>query len=660
MAATTVNPPTDPPATAPVGESGGNKPSGIARATGLMMVTVLLSRILGVLRDAIISHYFGRGPQTDAYNAAFTVPDLLFYLLQSGALSSTIVPILTEFRQQGKDRSADKTVSIVASVIFVFIGLLICFMWINARALTIWLNPGFVADESTLHRIALAVPLTRVLLPAQMFFFLGGLMMGVLYSRKQFLIPAMGPVIYNAGIILGGVVLHRWLGIHGLVWGAISGAFLGNFLIPFIAVLRLGVRIRPSFDVTHPAAMKVWRMLLPIGLGVSLPNIDQLVNKAFASYLGPGDTTAIMNAYRLMLLPIGVFAQAMALAVFPTLAGQAAEQNLTAMRRTMNQSLRNILFLTAPASALMFLLSESIITLLLQSGKYTHGDTLVTASALRFLSLGICAWSCQSLLTRGFYALQNSKVPVISGAIVSVIFVAMNAYVVRPVVQVKSRIQGLSSQVQALQTNVALVTPFVQSSQSALTQVSTAESDLADGIQGTGAAANELRAAQDTLTQSAAQSQTTLTDANAHVDSKQAELAEANSELETQTARAVMGLGLATTIAATIHMLALFFLLRRRLTGLHTRRLLMSVGKILLATAALCLVTLGLRYVGDAACLTLRDIPRFAHLPPKMGAAIVLTLAGLGGIGTYLFAARLLRMNELQAAVDLLRRRKRG
>ncbi len=297
MASTTVKPPTGPVAPLP-GDGSGNKPSGIARATGLMMATVLLSRILGVLRDAIISHYFGRGPQTDAYNAAFTVPDLLFYLLQSGALSSTIVPILTEYRQQGKDRSADKTVSIVASTIFVFIGLLICVMWINARALTIWLNPGF--DE---YRIGLSVPLTRVLLPAQMFFFLGGLMMGVLYSRKQFLIPALGPVIYNSGIIFGGVVLHHWLGIHGLVWGAIGGAFLGNFLIPFLAVARLGVRIRPSFDVTHPAAMKVWRMLLPIGLGVSLPNIDQMVNKAFASYLGPGDTTAIMNAYRLMLLP---------------------------------------------------------------------------------------------------------------------------------------------------------------------------------------------------------------------------------------------------------------------------------------------------------------------------------------------------------------------
>ncbi len=648
MASTTVKPPTGPIMPPP---SEPNKPSGIARATGLMMATVLLSRILGVARDAIISYYFGRGPQTDAYNAAFTVPDLLFYLLQSGALSSTIVPILTEYRQQGKDRSADKTVSIVASTIFVFIGLLICVMWINARALTVWLNPGF--DD---YRIALSVPLTRILLPAQMFFFLGGLMMGVLYSRKQFLIPALGPVIYNAGIIFGGVALHRWLGIHGLVWGAIGGAFLGNFLIPFIAVNRLGVRLRPSFDVTHPAAMKVWRMLLPIGLGVSLPNIDQMVNKAFASYLGPGDTTAIMNAYRLMLLPIGVFAQAMALAVFPTLSGQAAEQNLAAMRRTMNQSLRNILFLTVPASALMFLLAEPIITFLLEGGQYHHGDTVVTASALRFLSLGIFAWSCQSLLTRGFYALQNSKVPVISGAIVSVLFVAMNAYVVRPVIQVKARVDTLTKQAQGLQQTYAVAQGLDQAAQTQL--AAAAPSPGTPALSPDSPATPD--AAQGALIQLAGTVHAAFVEADVRLRDKQAQLDLAQSELLARARRAVKGLGLATSIAATIHMLALFFLLRHRLTGLQSRRLAFSIAKTLIATAALCVVTLLLRHVGEAASLTLLESSRFAHLSPKIGAALILTIAGVGGIGTFLAAARLLRMNELQSAIDLLRRRKRG
>ncbi len=608
---------TKPPAGSSV-PPGGKKPLGIAGATGLMMATVLLSRLLGVARDAIISHYFGRGPQTDAYNAAFTVPDLLFYLLQSGALSSTVVPILTELRQQGKDKAADKTVSTVASAIFVFIGLLICVMWINARPLTVWLNPGF--DDG---RIALAVPLTRVLLPAQMFFFLGGLMMGVLYSRKQFLVPALGPVIYNSGIIVGGVVLRHWLGIHGLVWGAIGGAFLGNFLLPLLAVLRLGVRLRPSFDLTSPAVMKVWRMLLPIGLGVSLPNIDQIVNKAFASYLGTGDTTAIMNAYRLMLLPIGVFAQAMALAAFPTLSAQAAEKNFPAMRRTMNQSLRNILFLTLPASALMFLLAEPVITLLLQSGRYTHADTLVTAAALRSLSLGIFAWSCQSLLTRGFYALQNSKVPVISGAIVSVIFVAMNYAVVRPVIGAGARVSGLTHDLVPLQANAALLRSLTPPA-----------------------------GAPDSETALAGQVDAARADADARLAAGQAATDAARVRLDRMANRAVWELGLTTTLAATIHMLALFVLLRRRLTGLHSGRLLASLARILAATVILCAVTLLLK--AGFQTFVLDDV----SLAPKLSALALLLVAGLGGAGAFAAAARALRMPELQSAVDLIRRRK--
>ena len=622
-----------PPAAAAASPGGGKKPLGIAGATGLMMATVLLSRLLGFLRDALIAKYFGRGPQTDAYNAAFTVPDLLFYLLQSGALSSTIVPIITEYRQQGKDKAADKTVSIVASTIFVFIGLLICVMWIYARALTIGLNLGF--SEATVN---LSVPLTRILLPAQMFFFLGGLMMGVLYSRKQFLIPALGPVIYNASIIFGGVVLRHWLGLYGLVWGAVAGAFVGNFLIPFIAVNRLGVRLRPSLDIRHPAAMKVWRMLLPIGLGVSLPSIDQMVNKEFASYLAPGDTTAVMNAYRLMLLPIGIFAQAMAMAIFPTLSGQAAEKNVPAMRRTMNQSLGNILFLTIPASALMFLLAEPVVTLIYQSGKYTHADALITASALRSLSLGIFAWSGQSLLTRGFYALQNSKVPVISGAIVSVIFVAMNVAVVRPVIQAKTQVSALARDIAPLQASVSLLQSLTPPSQDLLVQANTAQPSLP--------------AVQESAAQLAALIDTRRGEAEARLADRQAQFLKAQQVFDRRASRAVWELGLTTSLAAALHMTALYFLLRRRLSGLHSQRLLVSVVRVLAATAVLCGVTVLLQagfqtFVLDGAALA-----------PKLEALSLILVAGLGGVGAFLAVARALRMPELQSAVDLIRRKR--
>ena len=518
------------------------KKSGIAKATGLMMATVLLSRILGLVRDATISHFFGRGAQTDAYNAAFTVPDLLFYLLQSGAMSSTIVPIITEYRQKGDHKTAEDTVNIVATTIFVVIGLAIVIMWIKARALTILLNPGF--DE---QRIAMSVPLTRILLPAQIFFYLGGLQMGVLYSRKEFLVPALGPVIYNAGIIFGGLVLRYWLGIHGLVWGAVGGALIGNFLLPTVRVAQLGIKQRLNFAVTHPAALKVWKMLLPMGLGVALPNIDQIVNKFYASYLGNGETTAMMNSYRLMLLPIGVFAQAMSLAVYPTLSQQAAENDLKGLRATMSSSLRNILFLTVPASVLMYILADPVITFLLQSGKFHQADTTATTAVLQTLSLGIFAWSSQSLLTRGFYAVQNSRVPVASGIVVSVIFLFMNWYVVF------------------------------------------------------------------------------------------------------HTQMGVAGLGLATSIAAAIHATALLFLLRHRLKGLEAARLARSFFNTIIASAGMAVVSLAARHVLGS---HLADT-----MAPKLGALIVLCVAGGAGIASFVVIAWALRMSELHNAIGMFRRR---
>lgn len=439
MSSTTISPPSS-----TEGDGGGPKSTGIAKGAILMGVAVLLSRVLGQVRDSIIAAEFGRNWQTDAYQAAFTIPDLLFFLLQSGALSSSLVPILAEFRQQGKDKSADKTLSVVATMIVLVIGTLIVFMEFGAEWLTLKLNPGFEP-----RAVALAAHLTRILLPAQICFFLGGLLMAVLYSRKQFLIPSLGPVVYNAGIIFGGVVLsHIGFGISGLVWGAVGGAIIGNLLMPLLAVRKVGVKFKPSLEVRHPGAMKFWRMIAAMGLGVALPQVDQIVNKYFSSLGAAGDTTAMMNAYRLMLLPIGVLAQSTAIALLPVLSEQASARDFKGMRGTVNSSLRNILFMTVPATGLMFLLAEPVIGLLFQWKHFTAADTALTAIPLRYLSLGIFVWSCQSLLTRGFYALQEPSVPLRVGSASTVLFVLMDWLAVKA---------GLGNKGIALATTLAVV-----------------------------------------------------------------------------------------------------------------------------------------------------------------------------------------------------------
>ena len=528
----------------PPGDSSSPKPSGMARAAGAVMAATLLSRLLGQIRDIVIAHQIGADVRADAYTAAFKVPDLLMYLVAGGALASTFIPVFKEYLHLNKHKTAWQIFSIVATVTALVAGLFVVVAEIFTPQFVRLLNPGYDAAS-----IALTVPLTRILLPAQIFFMVGGLLMGTLNARGQFLLPALAPSIYNLGIIFGAAVLYPLgLGMEGMMWGALGGAFVGNFALQVILVGRMGGRYKPSLAILHPGAVKVWKLILPILLGVSLPNVDQIINSYFASELPHGSQAAIQYAVRLMLIPIGIFAQAMGIAILPTMAGQAAAGQRKAFRATISQALRTILFVTVPASALLCLLATPVITLMLQSGQFTPHDTYVTATALRFYSLGIFAWSAQAILTRGFYALQDTRTPVISGTVMTVIFILMNWLVIH------------------------------------------------------------------------------------------------------ETHWGVAGLAMATSVAATLHMLVMYVFLRRRLRGIQDGPLLVSVVKTILATAALC----GGVWVIRAGVLT--------FLPPgisaKLAALAVLSVSGVIGLLAFLLAARLLRMTELQSAVNLVRRRR--
>jgi len=422
MASTIIKPPTGPPLP---GDDGNPKPSSLARDAGAVMAATLLSRLLGLVRDIVIAHQIGAGLQADAYTAAFKVADLLMYLVAGGALSSTFIPVFKEYLHQNKLRAAWQTFSVVATVTVLVAGAFVAVAEVFPGAFIHLTNGGYTEAQ-----VRVTIPLVRIILPAQIFFMLGGLLMGTLNVRGQFLVPALAPSIYNLGIIFGAAVLYPFLGLSGLTWGALIGAFIGNFALQVILVARTGVRYRPSLAILHPGAIKVWKMMLPIVLGVSLPNVDQIINGYFGSELAHGSQAALSYAVRLMLIPIGIFAQAMGIAILPTMAGQAAAGQQKELRATIAQALRTILFVTVPASALLCLLATPVITLLLQSGQFTAHDTSVTATALRFYSLGIFAWSAQAILTRGFYALQDSRTPVISGTVMTGVFILMNWLVV--------------------------------------------------------------------------------------------------------------------------------------------------------------------------------------------------------------------------------------
>lgn len=395
--------------------------SSTTRAAAMVMILTLVSRLLGMVRDALMSAHVGLQADADAYNAAFRVTDFLYYLIAGGALSSTFIPVFSDYLKRRDDSGAWKTFSVVLTVLSLVCGGLVLSMEIFTPLVIHLLNSGY--DP---HTAALAVTLSRIILPAQVFFVTGSVLMGAQNARGKFLMPAIAPCVYNLGLIFGLTVLYPWLGLAGAVWGAVGGAFVGSFAMQWISLRRDGMRFSPSVDVRFPGAVRVWKLLLPILLGVSLPNVDQLITASFASHLAHGSQAALTAASRIMLIPVGIFAQAAGVALLPMLTRLAAPSTRDQFRSTVNRSLGTVLFLTLPSSALVYLLAPEAISLLNQHGAFNAADTVRAAMPLRFYALGIFAWSASTLLNRGFYALQDTKTPVIVGTISTVAFVAMS------------------------------------------------------------------------------------------------------------------------------------------------------------------------------------------------------------------------------------------
>ena len=383
-----------------------------ARATGMMIGFVLLSRVLGVVREMVLAALVGQNATTDIYKRAFAVPDMLYLLVAGGALSTVFVPVFVEYWNEKREEDAWRVFGSVMTIVAILAGLLVLFMEFAAPVFTRLLNPRF-SDAA----IAATVPLTRILLPAQWFFFVGGLMMGTLNARHRFLVPALGPVVYNGGIILGGLLMapsyrdNPAMITQGMAFGALFGAIAGNFLLPLWDLRRSGSRFLPGFDIRHPGVAKVGALMLPALIGLSLSQLNQWITGIFLPE--GGEFSALNNAYALTQAPIGIFAQASAIVLFPTISALAAQKAWPGFRVEVSQGIRRILFLTVPASLLMAALAEPIVRLLFQSARFGDREVAMASGALLMYSVGTFAWSAQAVLARGFYAMQDTKTPVV-------------------------------------------------------------------------------------------------------------------------------------------------------------------------------------------------------------------------------------------------------
>jgi putative peptidoglycan lipid II flippase len=382
-------------------------------ATILLMGTVALSRVIGYAREAYIAFAFGAGSQTDAYVAAFTLPDFLNYIVAGGAASITFISIYTRFLAEKRDDDAKKTFSIIITVMTAVMVVGTILTEIYTPEFVRWFVKDFKPDQ-----IDLCIHLTRILLPAQIFFYVGGVVSAVLLSHRLFLFPAFGPLIYNVFIILGGVAGGRHFGIASLAYGAVIGSFAGPFLASVIGAVRIGTGYKPSFDITNPAFREWVKLSVPLMLGVSLVTADDWILRHYASSV-VGGISRLNFAKRLFAVPIAVLGQATGQASLPFFARLFNEKKLKEFAETVNDSVYRVSAASFLGTAWMAAAGLPLIDLVYRHGKFTFADSQTTAVYFFWFSLSLALWAAQGLYARAFYAAGDTLTPMVAVSVIT-------------------------------------------------------------------------------------------------------------------------------------------------------------------------------------------------------------------------------------------------
>ena len=382
-------------------------------ATLLLMTAITLSRVIGYIREAYIAYAFGAGQQTDAYVAAFTLPDWLNYIVAGGTASITFITIYTRFLAEKREQDAQKTFSIIITVMTTVLVIGTILAEIFTPQFVNWMFHGFNAEQTRL-----CVHLTRILLPSQIFFYVGGVVSAVLLSHRLFLLPAFGPLIYNVFIIAGGVIGGRQMGIASLAFGALVGSVAGPFLFNAIGAAKIGTGYRPSFDLKNPAFREWVRMSIPLMLGVSLVTADDWILRHYASK-GIGDIARLNYAKRLFAVPIAILGQAAGQASLPFFSRLFEEKKFKEFAATVNASVYRITSASLLMTGLMMAIALPLIDLVYRRGRFSFADSESTALYFFWFSLSLALWSSQALYARAFYASGNTLTPMIATSLIT-------------------------------------------------------------------------------------------------------------------------------------------------------------------------------------------------------------------------------------------------
>ena len=400
------------------------------KATSIVGLAVLCSRVLGLIRETIIAALFGASRNMDAFLTAFRAPNMLRDLFAEGALSTAFVTTFSRRIATEGDQSAWRLASKVATLTLVFMSAMTLLGILFAPFVIGILAPGFPAEKA-----ALTILLTRIMFPFILLVSLAALVMGMLNAKNIFGVPAMASSFFNIGSIVGGVALCYWLdpqtdwrhphfGERGLV-GLALGTLLGGLLqlaVQLPSATRAGFRFRFDFNWRDPGVRTILALMGPATIAASAVQVNVAVNSGFASTLGNGPITWLNIAFRLMQLPLGVFGVAIATVTLPLVSRSAALGNTEEFRGALAHAMRLVMLLTIPSAIGLILLAEPIIALIYQHGRFTADATVQTAAALRFYGIGLAGYAGVKVLAPAFYALDKRHLPMI----VSLISIGVN------------------------------------------------------------------------------------------------------------------------------------------------------------------------------------------------------------------------------------------
>ena len=377
------------------------------------MVAFVISNLAGLARQILVSQAFGTLAVMEAFNAANRVSETLFTLVAGGALSSAFIPTFTTLLAQNKQKQAWKLASAIANLVLIVLVIGAALAAIFAPQITRYiLAPGFAADPL---KEQLTIDLLRLMLPSAVIFGLSGLVMGVLNSHQHFLVPALTPAMYQLGMIFGVLVLSPSLGIYGLAWGVLIGAAL-HLVLQLPALFRLGGFYAPGLGLNVPDVREVASLMGPRLLGVAVVQLNFWVNTRLASQMSEGSVTGVVLAFSLMLMPQAAISQSIAIAAMPMFSAQVALGRLAEMRSSLAASLRGAIMLSLPAAVGLIMLRKPLVALLYQRGAFTQHSTELVAWALMWYAAGLVGHAVVEILSRAFYALHDTRTPVLVGA----------------------------------------------------------------------------------------------------------------------------------------------------------------------------------------------------------------------------------------------------